>query len=211
MSGSFGRLRTALMSRGWTIRDDRLEPEPADEHRRRARRESLWLGLILFFAFGLRLIGITQPIVENYVGRQIPTAMVARNLDQNSGFLNPILDVGPFPNRFLVEPPIFGAVVVGLKRGTGLPLESAGRMVSACGVVLAGWGLFGLARRREGFGVSLMAVAIFAVEPVTIRYGRAFQPDALMLGCVVAAMRLLDQGTRGAWPSDGDCWRSDWP
>ena len=46
--------------------------------------------------------------------------------------------------------------------------------------------------------MAIVALAIFAVEPVTIRYGRAFQPDALMLGCVVVGMRLMDDGTRGA-------------
>ena len=160
-------------------------------------RERAWLGVILLLAFAVRLMGVTQPIVENYVGRQIPTAMVARNLERGSGFLNPTLDVGPFPNRFLVEPPIFGAVAVGLRRSTGLSLESAGRVVSALGIVLAGWGLFGLARQREGWAVAVVAVAVFAAEPVTIRYGRAFQPDALMLGCIVAGLRLLDGGTRG--------------
>src|SRR4029077_9089488 len=34
--------------------------------------------------------------------------------------------------------------------------------------------------------------AVLIVFPVTIRYGRSFQPDALMLGCVVAGMRCWD-------------------
>ena len=36
-----------------------------------------------------------------------------------------------------------------------------------------------------------LAVAAFAVFPLTIRYGRAFQPDAAMLGAVVAGLGLL--------------------
>ncbi len=160
------------------------------------RHAGAWLAALLCLAFAVRLVGLSQPIVENYVGRQIPTAMVARNLERESDFLSPTLDVGPFPNRFLVEPPVFGTVVVALRRATGMPLESAGRVVSALGIVLAGWGLFGLARQREGVAVALVAVAVFVAEPVTIRYGRAFQPDALMLGCIVAGLRLLDEGTR---------------
>jgi 4-amino-4-deoxy-L-arabinose transferase-like glycosyltransferase len=160
------------------------------------RHAGAWLAALLCLAFAVRLVGLSQPIVENYVGRQIPTAMVARNLERESDFLSPTLDVGPFPNRFLVEPPVFGTVVVALRRATGMPLESAGRVVSALGIVLAGWGLFGLARQRESVAVALVAVAVFVAEPVTIRYGRAFQPDALMLGCIVAGLRLLDEGTR---------------
>ena len=35
--------------------------------------------------------------------------------------------------------------------------------------------------------MAYLAVAAFAVFPLTIRYGRAFQPDAAMLGAVVRA------------------------
>ncbi len=55
------------------------------------------LGLLLVVSLMIRLLQLDQPIVENYVGRQIPTAMVARNLDRGSGFLRPQLDTGPFP------------------------------------------------------------------------------------------------------------------
>ena len=66
----------------------------------------------------IRVVHAGQPIVENYVGRQVPTAMVARNLDRGSGFLRPQLDTAPFPNYFLVEPPIYESGVVVLKRAT---------------------------------------------------------------------------------------------
>ena len=159
----------------------------------RSTRGGAALGMLLGAAFLARLVALDQPIVENYVGRQIPTAMVARNLERGSGFLNPALDVAPFPNRFLVEPPIYAESVVAVRRATGLPLEAAGRVVSAFGIVLAGWGLFGLAARREGKGVALGAVAVFLLSPVTLRYGRSFQPDALMLGCLVAGLRRFDE------------------
>jgi 4-amino-4-deoxy-L-arabinose transferase-like glycosyltransferase len=152
---------------------------------------------LLFLTFLLRAVRSDQPIVENYVGRQVPTAMVARNLDRGSGFLRPELETGPFPNLFLVEPPVYAAAVVGLKRLTGLGLEPSGRLVSALATVLAAWGLFGLARRREGSDAALLAVAAFAILPLTLRYGRAFQPDALMLGTLVAALRCWDEHEAG--------------
>ena len=57
--------------------------------------------------------------VENYVGRQVPTAMVARNLDRGSGILRPQLETAPFPNYFVVEPPLYESLVVALERWAG--------------------------------------------------------------------------------------------
>jgi hypothetical protein len=160
-------------------------------------RERVALAGLLLLIFAVRAIEVDQPIVENYVGRQVPTAMVARNLERGSGFLRPCLDTAPFPNLFLVEPPIYAAVVAATDRLTGLGLEATGRLVSALALVLCGWGLYGLARRREGPGIALTAVAMLSVLPVTIRYGRAFQPDALMLGFLVAGLRCWDEYASG--------------
>ena len=96
-----------------------------------------------------------QPIVENYVGRQIPTAMVARNLERGTGFLRPQLDTGPFPNLFLVEPPIYAQVVGGRPADPRVRLEPTGRLVSAAGDGAGGLGPVrpGPAPRRAGRGV----------------------------------------------------------
>ena len=157
------------------------------------RGERLTFWLLLAATFAVRAIHPDQPIVENYVGRQIPTAMVARNLERSSGFWHPQLDTGPFPNLFLVEPPIYAQVVVVVRPIVGFDLEATGRLVSAAATMLAAWGLFGLARRREGPKVALLALGSFCFFPVMIRFGRAFQPDALMLGCVLAGLRAWDE------------------
>lgn len=154
------------------------------------------LGLLLL-TFGLRAWRLNQPIVENYVGRQIPTAMVARNIERGSGFLRPQLDTGPFPNLFLVEPPIYALIVSKVIRVTGWTIGASGRLVSALATTLGAWGLFGLVRRREGSRVALVAIGMFAVLPVMIRYGRAVQPDALMLGTQLAALRCWDTFAEG--------------
>jgi 4-amino-4-deoxy-L-arabinose transferase-like glycosyltransferase len=134
--------------------------------------------------------------------------MVARNLDRGSGFLRPQLDTGPFPNLFLVEPPAYAWAVVGLRRALSWgSLGPAGRLVSALATTLGAWGLFGLVRRREGPAVALASVAAFTLLPVTIRYGRAFQPDAAMLGTQLAALRCWDEAdARGQWPR----WAAGW-
>ncbi len=158
-----------------------------------------WIALLALLVVALitRSIRLGQPIVENYVGRQVPTAMVARNLERGSGFLNPQIDVAPLPNRFLVEPPVYAALVVGLRRVAPLGLEPAGRLVSAVGIMIGAWGLFGLVARREGADAGLVAVAVFIAFPVTIRYGRAFQPDAFMLGAILLGLRGWDEFEHG--------------
>lgn len=166
------------------------------------KRERWILGAILALAFGLRAIHPYQPIVENYVGRQIPTAMVARNIQRTGMFFRPSLDTLPSPNYFVIEPPLYAATVARLSSLTRLPIEPTGRLVSALGVVLACWGLYGLARPREGIATALLAIATFALFPVMIRYGRAFQPDSLMLGLVLVGMWGWDRAIR----EDGRPW-----
>lgn len=163
---------------------------------------SVGLAAVLLVTLVVRLLRVDQPLVENYVGRQVPTAMVARNLERGLGFLYPQLDTAPFPNYFPVEPPLYQVLVVGLRRASGGSLEASGRIVSAIATALAAWGLFGLVRRRENLGIALTSAMVFALLPVTIRYGRAFQPDALMLGGVVSGLHCWDmagEGRRRAW------------
>jgi Dolichyl-phosphate-mannose-protein mannosyltransferase len=169
------------------------------------RQTLVWL---LLAVFAIRAVHAGQPIVENYVGRQVPTAMVARNLERGSGFLRPRLDTAPFPNYFVVEPPIYERCVVALKSLTGLGLGEAGRLVSALATALASWGIYELTRRRETERATLLAVAAFAVFPLTIRYGRAFQPDAFVLGAGCAGLACWDRyraGGRWSWAVAGWC------
>jgi 4-amino-4-deoxy-L-arabinose transferase-like glycosyltransferase len=166
------------------------------------------IGVIVLLTFVIRALYPGQPIVENYVGRQVPTAMVARNLDGGSGFFWPQLDTAPFPNYFVVEPPVYQSFVVAFCRLTGIGLSPAGRIVSALLMAIAAWGIYELARRREGARVALLAVFVFAVFPLTIRYGRAFQPDASMLGATVAGLACWDRWLahrRPGWLASGWC------
>jgi len=154
------------------------------------------LGLVLAAGALIRALHADQPIVENYVGRQIPTAMVALNLERGSGFLRPQLDTAPFPNYFVVEPPIYQELVVGMRRLSGLPLGVCGRLISALAATLAAWGIFVLVERREGWRAAIAASAAFSMFPITLRYGRAFQPDALMIGACAAGLACWDLAGR---------------
>jgi 4-amino-4-deoxy-L-arabinose transferase-like glycosyltransferase len=157
----------------------------------------LALAGVLVVTLLLRLIAANQPIVENYVGRQVPTAMVARNLQRGSGLLWPQIDTAPFPNYFMVEPPVYQLGVVSLQWLSSWRFECCGRIVSAMATVLAAWALFGLVRRRGGSRTALASVIAFSLLPVTLRYGRAFQPDALMLGGALAGLECWDRSEQG--------------
>ena len=176
----------------------------------RDRAGGLALAAVLAATFLVRAVGLDQPIVENYVGRQVPTAMVARNLERGSGLLRPRLDTAPAPNYFLVEPPLYECGVVAVRRATGLGLEAAG--AGALGDRDRGRGLGDLRalRRRDGRRAALLAAGAFAAFPLTIRYGRAFQPDAAMLGAVVSGLACWDRSrglsrsaARRAWFAAG--------
>ena len=97
-----------------------------------------------------------------------------------------------------------------LRAATGLGLEPAGRLLSATATAAAAWGLLELVRRRAGRRAAILAAIAFAAFPLTIRYGRAFQPDAAMLGAVVAGLACWDRsreaglaGSRRAWFAAG--------
>lgn len=169
---------------------------PGMDSSRKIARDRL-LAVVLVATFAVRAIDPGQPIVENYVGRQVPTAMVARNLERGSGPLHPRLDTAPGPNYFLVEPPLYQLGVVAIRRTTGLPLEPAGRLLSAMATVAAAWGIFAMTARRAGRRAGLLAAGAFAAFPLTIRYGRAFQPDAAMLGAIVAGLACWDRRRHG--------------
>ena len=53
------------------------------------------MAAMVLLTFLIRAIDPGQPIVENYVGRQVPTAMVARNLDRGLGVLLAAARYGP--------------------------------------------------------------------------------------------------------------------
>ncbi len=112
--------------------------------------------------------------------------MVARNLDRGGSFLRPRLDTGPFPNYFVVEPPIYESAVVGFRLLTGLRLEPAGRAVSALGTTLASAAILAICAGMGRKELGLVSALVFSILPVTIRYGRAFQPDALAVGLVLS-------------------------
>jgi hypothetical protein len=139
----------------------------------------------------LEISYLNQPIFEGYIGRQIPTAMVARDLGQGGSFFYPKLQTGPFPSYFLVEPPIYAWLTAKTQILSGLTLEASGRLVSLCGSCFTAAGLYLWAKAKTNNKVALFSFIFFLSMPVSIRYGRAFQPDSLATGLIMLGSGLI--------------------
>jgi hypothetical protein len=164
---------------------------------------SLWIafsGTLLCFLIQLvlQIRNINQPLFEGYIGRQIPTAMVARDLVRNQSFFFPQLQTGPFPNYFLVEPPVYAALVAILHTITGQGLESSGRLISLLGMILSSAAVWLLTRRCIGPSWGWIAALIFLSFPVSIRYGRALQPDSFAIGLTFLGIALSTESEKTA-------------
>ncbi len=155
---------------------------------------STWICFITILSIRiyLELSNLHQPIFEGYIGRQIPTAMVARDLTNGGSFFYPSLQTGPFPSYFLVEPPIYGWLVFVLNSISGIELNACGRIVSLTGLIFASIGIWIITRRYFGMKQALFAVLLLVCWPVTIRYARAFQPDMLAIGTFLLGMSFYD-------------------
>ncbi len=152
--------------------------------------------IISGFRLWLEIYYINQPLFEGYVGRQIPTAMVSRSITAGQSFFYPELQTGPFPSFFLVEPPIYAGSASLLHQLTDVQPEACGRLVSMAGTVFTTIGLALWCRKLKCSYTSLM---IFLAMPVSIRFGRAFQPDSLAIGLVFLGIGIVADQISKKW------------
>ena len=155
----------------------------------------------------VRTVNIQQPLLEGFIDRQVHTAMMARNLSiawsLNSvgvyrSLLYPEIDIGPFPAYYMLEFPAYPLCAATLATVARLDLDLSGRLLSVLAIALACALLYDLVRQYDRASVAILAAAIMALLPVTIRYGRSFQPDATMISLVVSAVWFMDRWSRSA-------------
>src|SRR5262245_28296122 len=149
-------------------------PFPASLIRVRARSR-VWVAAsgIFLLAIAVRLVNLDQPLLENFIDRQVHTAMMARNLTRNGSIFYPAIDIAPFPAYYMLEFPGYPALVITAATISGLELDVMGRLVSATAMATACLLIYDLMRRRDGQWAGILAGAALAVMPVTLRYGRA--------------------------------------
>ncbi|GEM_PF-904237 len=148
-------------------------------------------------AVSVRLVNWDQPLLENYIDRQVHTAMIAGNLARGGSPLRPEIDIGPFPAYYMLEFPGYPAIAAAASRLTGWELDATGRCISALALAAACLTIFGLVRRTDGRATALVAALVLALMPVAIRYGRAFQPDSLMIAMLVAGVWAAQHWSAG--------------
>ncbi|MCB1174991.1 MAG: glycosyltransferase family 39 protein [Leptospiraceae bacterium] len=144
---------------------------------------------ILVLGLGLRLWGVTQPLLDYASWRQTFTAMIARNFYRSGmELLAPQIDVIGVQN--FAAFPLFPAIVSLFYHITGV-WEGWGRLTAvfcALGVQLQIWYL---ARSLFSSRAAHAAAALFAILPMAVYYTRVFMPEPLLLLFGISAINAL--------------------
>lgn len=151
--------------------------------------------IIVFIGLILRLYKIDLPLLEFYPSRQIQTAEITRNL-YREGFniLKPnVRYLGPGPNLFLVEFPLYNSAVAVLYYIFGLH-EYLGRIFSVLGWVLSSFFLWKIANKYTGQFAANVALFFYAFSPLSVLISRSFQPDQWMVTLSLGAIYWLLKG-----------------
>lgn len=161
------------------------------------RRAVFWLVLfaLLAVATGLRLRQITQPPLDFHVLRQYDYAILARGeyFADAAGISPRAKEVATVNASAMLrlEPRILPWVAVQAYRLAGGEQLWIPRVLSVLFWFLGGAGLYWLARRWDGDGAGLGALAVFLLIPYGILASRSFQPDPLMVALTIAASVLF--------------------
>ena len=161
-----------------------------------------YLCIVLALGLVLRLVNLQAPLTDKQAWRQTDTAAMARNFyEEGYSLFYPRVDwrgttLGYVETNF----PLFPFAIALLYAVGGGAYEWIGRLVAALCSTAAAALLYGLGRRlgmeRPG---ALLAALLYLLFPMSIYYGRAFMPEALMI--------LLSVGALWAFARwiDGEC------
>jgi hypothetical protein len=166
------------------------------------------LATLLVAAFGLRLVGIAEPSVEQ---RETQSAILARAWYLGEGSsLSPETRVVLAAVREQVEPlepPLLDALATVSFHVTGGPNFWFPRLISVLLWVAAGLAVFRIARRLTSVEGSLVAVALYLFWPYAVWHSRKFMPDAAMVSAllvaVLATIRYAERPGRGRLAAAG--------
>lgn len=153
-----------------------------------------WLIVILVAAAVLRLYGLSSPPLDFNPSRQAETAAIASNFYQEgASFLRPQIDwLGP-SGVAEMEFPLY-AYLVGLFYYIFGVQEWVGRLLSLIASLGCVYHVGRIGRNLLGEWPGNFAAAMFALTPLSIFLGRAFQPDMLALYFSLLAFDALING-----------------
>lgn len=146
--------------------------------------------ILLFLAISIRLINISQPIMEGAFVRQSLNATIARNFYQDrSHILYPyISDAGGEKIYQLVEFPLLPYLASLIYFLLGGVYESVLRLISVVFFGLACIYLYRLMLLLFDEEIAFCASAVFSFSPLSIYLGRAFQYEMAMIFFILASI-----------------------
>lgn len=153
------------------------------------RKNILWAVLILSIL--IKFVHISHPLFEGAMGRQIATAMMTKNIFKGGSIFYPELDIAPLPNYCMLEFPLYNIIVSVFYGVFGIG-DIWGRLVSVISMLFATIFLFKIVRKHFNFDVAMLSAIIFNLSPISLIYGRSYQPDPMMICFIVAGFYFLD-------------------
>jgi 4-amino-4-deoxy-L-arabinose transferase-like glycosyltransferase len=158
-------------------------------------RRLICLSAIVLFACSVRFYKIDLPIMDFHAPRQIQTAEITRNLYRASHnvFYPQVGFLGPEPRPFILEFPLYNAVVALLYGVTGGVDESLGRVTSILCWMVAGFFLYAIAKRFFNPETALAALFFFHLSRLGILASRSFQPEAMMTMLALGSFYFFDR------------------
>lgn len=153
---------------------------------------SLIITLLIVAAFGLRLYGIDEPLVDFAPTRQYHSAIIAR------GYYFEALQTAPEWQRDLailnkqregiLEPPIMEMAASVAYRISGGEHLWIPRALSSIFWVVGGVFLYLIAKRIVSPRVAILSTAFYLFLPYGILASRSFQPDPLMIMALLSSL-----------------------
>ncbi len=149
--------------------------------------------LIALVAAAVLLYKLDMPLLDLARSRQIQTADVTRNFYRNGiDLLLPQASYfGPQPVNFIVEFPLYNALVATLYHTYGSVNEALGRLVSLVVYLIGLVALFFIVKQYTDILTAALAVAFSAYAPLHMFMARSFQPDELMLSLSLLTLLCL--------------------
>ncbi|HOL95599.1 MAG TPA: glycosyltransferase family 39 protein [bacterium] len=147
--------------------------------------------VVWLFTLAFRLYGVTNPLYDMNAWRQTETAAITRNYyEDRLPFWEPEIDwCGP-RGQAEMEFPFYSYLVAALYRGFG-PNEVWGRLVTILCSGGVAWALWDIGRQLGHPLAGVFAAALFAAAPLSIYYGRTFQPDMMMVFLSTSSLAFL--------------------
>jgi 4-amino-4-deoxy-L-arabinose transferase-like glycosyltransferase len=148
--------------------------------------------IVLIIGLGLRLYGITNPLLDAHAWRQADTASMAANFLEH-GFIPLIPQLnydGPPPNYVELEFPISSLLIGIVWKITG-QLDWLARCVEVAFSGASMLLIYLLGKELYDRTSGIIAISFFALNPMAIYFGRTVMPESSMICFMTAAVLFI--------------------